>query len=69
MGEHFLWLTLLISFISKHGLFSKNVTQFLMALNQTVLQGIKKSFENVHLDVNIYWINLKHYENPQMSAC
>ena len=27
-----------------------------MALNQTVLQGIKKSFEHAYLDVKIYWI-------------
>ena len=27
-----------------------------MALNQTVLQGIKKSYEDIHLYVKIYWI-------------
>ena len=30
----------------------------MMALNQTVLQDIKKSFEDVHLDVKIYLIPL-----------
>ena len=29
---------------------------FLTALNQKVLQGIKKSLEDVHLDAKIYWI-------------
>ena len=29
-------------------------TQFLTALNQVVLQGIKKSFEEAHLDAKIY---------------
>ena len=28
-----------------------------MALNQTVLQDIKKTYEDVHLDVKIYWIS------------
>ena len=30
---------------------------FLTALNQKVLQDIKKSFEDVHLDAKIYWIS------------
>ena len=39
-----------------------------MALNQTVLQDIKKSFKDVHLDVKIYWIPPAHYEIPQLSS-
>ena len=30
---------------------------FLTALNQKVLQGIKKSLEDVGLDAKIYWIS------------
>ena len=30
---------------------------FLTALNQVVLQGIKKSFEGAHLDAKMYWIS------------
>ena len=32
-------------------------TQFLTALYQVVLQDIKKSFEEAHLDAKIYWIS------------
>ena len=32
-------------------------TQFLTALNQVVLQDIKKSFEEAHLVAKIYWIS------------
>ena len=35
-----------------------------MALNQTFLQDIKKSFEDVHLDVKIYWIPPASLWNP-----
>ena len=31
-------------------------SQFLTALTQKVLQGIKKSFENAYWDMKIYWI-------------
>ena len=33
-----------------------------MALNQTVLQGIKKSFEGAHLDAKTIEVHLPHYE-------
>ena len=33
-----------------------NFSQFLTALTQKVLQGVKKSFEYVHWDIKIYWI-------------
>ena len=32
-------------------------SRFLKALNQTVLQDIKKSFEDVHLNVKVYQIS------------
>ena len=42
-------------------------TQFLTALNQVVLQDIKKSFEGAHLDAKTIGIHLPHYESPQLS--
>ena len=41
---------------------------FLTALNQKLLQGIKKSIDNVHLYAKIYWTYyLPQYEDPQLS--
>ena len=42
--------------------------QFLTAFNQTDLQDIKKSFEDVHLDVKSIEFHLPHYEIPQQSS-
>ena len=33
-------------------------SKFLTALTQKVLQGIKKSFDNAHWDIKVYWILL-----------
>ena len=38
-----------------------------MALNQTILQHIKKFFEYVHFDVKCIEFHLPHYDIPQLS--
>ena len=40
-----------------------------MALNQTVLQDINKSFEYVYWDIKSIEFCLKQYEIPQLSLC
>ena len=43
-------------------------TQFLSAFNQVVSQDIKRSFEEVHLNIRNIEFQLLYYEIPQLSS-
>ena len=67
--EKVLSATLSITFIFEYGLFSKNVPNFLMALNQTVLQDIKNPLRIFIQILKSIEFHQPHYEIPQLSPC
>ena len=54
--KHLILTKYLISFILINKSFSENMPYFMSALNLVVLQDIKKSYENVQFEREIYWI-------------
>ena len=68
LGEQRLLMTLLISFISKHGLFSKNVPNFWWLSIKQSYKISKNTFRRlIQMQKSIeFWLH--HWEIPQLSS-